>query len=79
MEGHVFSYASTTVTVVKEISQISVANKYSKVPDSGEARESKANHEFPDKIVFFFEGGGVGGKERVVFSIKALIGSILQY
>ena len=29
----------------------------------------KANHEFPDKIVFFF--GGVGGKERVVLPIKA--------
>ena len=27
------------VTVVKEISQISVVNKYSKAPDSGEARE----------------------------------------
>ena len=27
------------ITVVKEISQISVVNKYSKAPDSGEARE----------------------------------------
>ena len=28
-----------------------------------ETVDKKANHEFPDKIVFFFEGGGVGGWE----------------
>ena len=35
----IFQLCIDTVTVVKEISQISVVNKYSKVPDSGEARE----------------------------------------
>ena len=45
-----------------------------------ETVDKKANHEFPDKIVFFFEGGGwVDGKERVVLPIKAFIGSILKY
>ena len=39
--GPSFQLRIDTVTVVKEISQISVVNKYSKVPDSGEARESK--------------------------------------
>ena len=39
--GPCFQLRIDTVTVVKEISQISVVNKYSKVPDSGEARESK--------------------------------------
>ena len=39
--------------------------------------DKKASHEFPDKIVFFFEG--VGGKERVLLPIKAFIGSILRY
>ena len=34
-----FQLRIDTVTVVKEISQISVVNKYSKAPDSGEARE----------------------------------------
>ena len=34
-----FQLRIDTVTVVKEISQISLANKYSKAPDSGEARE----------------------------------------
>ena len=29
-----------TVTIIKEISRISVVNKYSKAPDSSEARES---------------------------------------
>jgi len=34
-----FQLRIDTVTVVKENSQISVVNKYSKAPDSGEARE----------------------------------------
>ena len=34
-----FQLRIDTVTVVKDISQISVVNKYSKAPDSGEARE----------------------------------------
>ena len=34
-----FQLRIDTVTVVKEISQISVVNNYSKAPDSGEARE----------------------------------------
>ena len=93
-----FQLRIDTVTVVKEISQISVVNKYSKAPDSGEAREvhlsshvtacllstasrtekqfgkekqtlsicqietvdKKANHEFPDKLVFFLGGEWVG-------------------
>ena len=37
--GAMFQLRIDTVTVVKEISQISVVNKYSKAPDSGEARE----------------------------------------
>ena len=45
-----------------------------------ETVDKKANHEFPDKIVFFFEvGGGVGGKTRVFLPIKAFIGWILKY
>ena len=34
-----FQLRIDTVTVVREISQISVVNKYSKAPDSDEARE----------------------------------------
>ena len=34
-----FQLLIDTVTVVKEISQTSVLNKYSKAPDSGKARE----------------------------------------
>ena len=45
-----------------------------------ETVDKKANHEFPDKIVFsFLGGGGVGGEERLVLPIKAFIGSILKY
>ena len=40
-----------------------------------ETVDKKANREFPDKIVFFFDGG----KRRVVLPIKAFIGSILKY
>ena len=109
-----FQLRIDTVTVVKEISQISVVNKYSNAPDPGEAREvhlsshvaarllvnstekqspkekrtlsisqietvdKKANHEFRDKVVFFF-WGGVGGEARGFLPIKAFIGSILKY
>ena len=43
-----------------------------------ETVDKKANHEFPDKIVFFF-GGGVDGEARGLLPIKAFIGSILKY
>ena len=42
-----------------------------------EKTDKNANHEFPDKIVFFL--GELGGEERVVLPIKAFIGSILKY
>ena len=40
-----------------------------------ETVDKNANHEFPDKIGFFFcwGGGWVGGKESVVFPIKHLL------
>ena len=42
-----------------------------------ETIHKKNNHEFPDKIIF--GGEGLGGEERVVFTIKAFTGSILKY
>ena len=45
-----------------------------------ETVDKKANHEFPGKIVFSFGGGGgMGGEERVVLPLKALIASIFKY
>ena len=41
-----------------------------------ETVDKKANHEFHEKMVFFF--GGLGGEERVVLPLKAFIGSILK-
>ena len=47
-----FQLRIDTVTVVKEISQISVVNKYSKAPDSGEAREVHLSSHVAARLLF---------------------------
>ena len=42
-----------------------------------ETIHKKDNHEIPDRIIFAEEG--LGGEERVVFTIKAFTGSIFRY
>ena len=47
-----FQLRIDTVTVVQEISQISVVNKYSKAPDSGEAREVHLSSHVAARLLF---------------------------
>ena len=47
-----FQLRIDTVTVVKEISQISVVNKYRKAPDSGEARKLHLSSHVAARLLF---------------------------
>ena len=47
-----FQLRIDTVTVAKEISQIFVVNKYSKAPDSGEAREVHISPHIAASVLF---------------------------
>ena len=65
-----FQLRLDSVTVVKEISQISVVNTYSKAPDSGEARKVHLSSHVPP--VFFSTASRTekqSGKEKRTLSI----------
>ena len=68
-----FQLCIDTVTAVKEISLISVVNKYSKAPDSGEARDVHLSSHFAACLLFnSLHTEKQSGKDKRTLSISQI-------